>query len=351
MKTLYRWLVIGWMLALVACGTVTPVATQPIPTPSASLLPPYIATAQNAQAEAQATIAAGQGQMAELAVRATEVALNLTLAAATEQAFARQTEQAHAMTATAFQNAQNATATASQESSNATGTAQMLATAGAATSTAEAQATRDAEGTATQAAANTATAWPMTQIAMNATQARIVAETEQVRQEAYWRQFVVPFWVFLGALIAALIVLGLVLAYRRLLPVLDLRLRTLRDTQTGDTLILLDPATRLHSLQPRRSFGPALLSGPDGVKLDGLAPDANLQDRTTARAQAVELAHALPNGQKRAAQKLTNNADGAPTEGAPAGEIVEGTYRVVESESVRPWLDDIRAKLLTGPKA
>lgn len=344
-------LVAGLALALAACGSAPLVSTVPVVTPPASLLPPYLATAQNAQADAQATIAAGQGQMAELAVRATEVALNLTLAAATEQAFVRQTEQAQALTATAVQSAANATATASQESSSATYKAQTQTAASVATQTAEALATRSAEGTATQAAANTATAWPLTQVAIQATQARIVAETEQVRQEAYWRQFVVPFWVFLSVVIAALIVWGLVLAYRRLLPVLDLRLRTLRDAQTGETLLLLDSGQRLNFLQPRRSFGPALLSGPEGVQVSGLAPENELQDRTTARAQAADLARVLPPGQKRAAQKLVQpQPDNVPiTE--PTDAVVEGHYRVVEPDTVRPWLDDVRAQLLTGPKA
>src|SRR5512145_2197268 len=96
-------------LGLSACNADFMTASSPDRTVTPTLLPPYIQTPQAAQADAQATLAFGEAQKAQMDITATALAveravlnLQLTQAAATEAYFTSQTEAANrAATSTA----------------------------------------------------------------------------------------------------------------------------------------------------------------------------------------------------------------------------------------------------------
>jgi hypothetical protein len=300
------------------------VQLTPRPSPSATLLPPYIATAQNAQSEAQATIAAAQAAKAEadlaqafLLVTQTAASMAQTAAAGTEQSFTRQTEQSIALTAT-------------ERSAQTTATAQ-------------AEATLAGQSTATAAVIQTAAAWPLTATPLAATQVAIVAQAQETERRAYWQQFVIPFWVFIGAICLTTFLILVVLTYQRLIPTIELWLRT-RHGPDGETLILLEKDHGIHILQPGRNFGAALLNRPDGVQVDGIAPaGAEWQDRVVGREQAVKLAHMLPDSRKHAAKRLLT-----PPTPAVAQPILPAQIEIIDAAQVKPWLEEVETKLLTN---
>jgi hypothetical protein len=85
-----------------------------------------------------------------------------------------------------------------------------------------AQSAQTAEADATLAAYSlTATPWALAQ-------ADIARTQEQAERRALWNEFVVtPVTLFLLVLVALLLIAGAVMAYLRLMPVLELRLRTM----------------------------------------------------------------------------------------------------------------------------
>lgn len=154
---------------------------------------------QAANVAEQVTLDYNQRQMMELAYQATAVSLNMTQAVATQQSITEQTQVAWNMTATAH--SQAATATYS---------AYIL------------------YGIQTIEANATATAHSLTATPFAALQAEIVRARKESDRRALWDEFVVtPLKVSLFTLVVFLLIAGGVLAYRQLMPVLELRLRTI----------------------------------------------------------------------------------------------------------------------------
>ena len=315
------------------------------PTPMLTLMPAYAPTAQSAQANAQATIVAGQALIAAASVQ-------MTIAAATDQAAAQQTQVALAET-------QSADATATQASVQATTTAIAAAQATetrsaeqTATAIAYAQATTTqiaanqatgtaiavAQATGTRAAVLQATDDHLRALAAQGTATALLRSTQREQDEANWGRAATAFWLFFWPVLTVLMVLGLVYAYVKLLPALNLWLRTRRGAN-GETILALDYRDKVNLILPARSFGPALLNRAEGVTTDGLAPDPQLQDRTTGRAQAVELANALPAGRKAAAQKLVAAAN------AP---VPTARYRILSEAPVEDLLDQPAIDTIEG---
>ncbi len=302
-----------------------PSLSTPRTIPSATLLSPFILTPQHAQANAQSTIAAGQAVRSDLDItatalalqglqanlRATEVSSRITQAAATENAFIRQTRVASNTTAT------------SQAASGATNAANIALT---------------------QSAIETATAWPQTATPLAATQLAIVSEATNMEHRAYWNQFIVPFKMLFFGSILVLLLVGFFYFYRRFLPVLELRLRTIVSPD-GETITYLPSSSEIKVLMPGRSFGAALHSGKDETIVSGVAPDLALQDRVVARNQAARLMASLPPGRTpQEAQRLlspSENSQTAQSNNLPTIEVIDA-----EVIPVKNWVEEVSEKFL-----
>jgi hypothetical protein len=293
--------------------------------PNSTTLPGTSVYVQPDQKAAQATLAAGQAQAQDLAIQSTQVALNMTQAAATETYFLRQTERAEQKSATA----QSQRATASQESH-----LQGL------THTAAVEQTQAAQATNTAYAIHTATAWPQTATPLAATQQVIIAQAEAAERRAHWEQILIPlkviFLSLLGFVILVLLVLGGVRAYRRLLPALELRLGTIPRGPHDAPLLLLNNLI----IDPDRNFGPALHLGQEGAQTTGLAPTPQLQERLVARDQMVDLARSQ-SGRSQRQGSIQEKLETITPEPVADVEI-----EIVQPDQVQPWLDEVECKLL-----
>ncbi|MBN2549503.1 MAG: hypothetical protein JXB15_10120 [Anaerolineales bacterium] len=153
---------------------------------------------QAADAAAQSTREYNQRQLMELSIQANEVSQNIARAAATEQFIREQSQMAW-----------NTTATYSAHILNLTQTVQ-------------AQAILDAQANATL------TAYPLTATPWAAIQADIIRLRNRAERRAWWSDFVItPLIVILLIGLVLLLIVGGVMAYQRLMPVLELRLRTI----------------------------------------------------------------------------------------------------------------------------
>jgi len=250
------------VLALMACESATPVGPgwlYAYPTFTPSPLSGF--NQEAAYVAAQATLAAGQGEMMELSHQATVVSLNMQLAAnaaaqttmdynqrqlmelsirgtqvSQNMAWAAATQQ---FITVQTQMAWNATATAQSQAVTATYSASILNI----TQTAQAQAILDVQATQTAQAYATLTAYPLTATPWAALQADILRIRNESRRRAWWGEFVVtPLKVILLTMVVLLLIVGGVMAYRRLMPALELRLRTIsRDNDSP--LLLVDGMT------------------------------------------------------------------------------------------------------------
>jgi hypothetical protein len=188
--------------------------------------------AQAADAVAQTTLDYNQRRMMELAYQATSVSLNMAQAAATQRFIAEQTQMAW-----------NTTATAQSQAATANYSAYVLSV----TQTAQAQAILDVQSTHTAQAQATQTAYSLTATPFAAIQAEIVRTRDEAGRRALWGEFVVtPLKVILLTLAVLLLMVGGVMAYRRLMPVLELRLRTIWHDDDSQKLLVdgmfVDPA-------------------------------------------------------------------------------------------------------------
>jgi hypothetical protein len=293
-------------IAFSACGP-TILATSSIPDSHAG----YTA--------AQATLEAGQAQAQNLAIQSSLVALNLTQAVATENHFLQQTARS-----------QDATATASQQAHR-----QHLTESAAVAHTQSSQATQ------TAAAARTATAWPQTAIFLAATQKAVITQTETAQRRAQWEQILIPLKVIfsslLGFTVLILLVVGGVSAYRRLLPALEMRLRTFRRGPHDAPLIFMDEWI----IDPDRNLGPALHINKHDAQTTGLAPSLPLQERLVARDQAVDLARTQP---------VTSYRQPTPAldmfSNTHAETVSDMVIEIIEPQRIQPWLDEVEHKLL-----
>jgi hypothetical protein len=278
--------------------------------------------AQAAQAAEQSTLDFNQRQMMELAYQATAVSLNMAQAAATQQFIAEQTQAVWNGTANA--QSQAATATYSTYIQNVTQTAQVqaildlqaaeIAQAEAATQqfiadqnqlawnvsateqsqaatayysayvlnvtqTAQAQAILDGQVTQFAQAQATRRAYSLTATPAAALQAEIVRTRNESNRRAWWGEFIVtPLTLFLITLAVVLLIMGGVLAYRRLMPVLELRLRTIwRDNERPLLLVdgmIVDPVPPHRRLLQRglRLLKPPRLASDHTVQVEIIDP-------------------------------------------------------------------------------
>lgn len=192
---------------------------------------------------AQATIDYNQRQLLELSIQGTAVSLGMAQAAATQQFIIEQTQMAANATAAAQSQAatttaqsQAATAAAQSQSATATYSAYILNV----TQTAQVQAILDAQAAGTAQARTTLTAYPLTATPEAAIQADIAQTRNERERRAWWEDFVVtPLKAFLLTLGVLLLIAGAVIAYRRLIPVLEFRLRNPRGNDTIRSLFPL----------------------------------------------------------------------------------------------------------------
>lgn len=268
LKTSPVW-VFGVGLLLVSCvATPAPDDARVLP-----LAPAYAPTTHNAQAQAQATLAAVEAGKAELANTATALA-NAQIALEVANAQARLTD-AHAA---------GETATAGIER------AELATQAAQATRDRAVELTLEAQALATQttAAKQTATAWPPAATALMATSRAIARQNQQAEITSNWRGLTTGFWSLFPIALVVLLMAGLVWAYIQLLPALNLRLRT-RNGAHGETLIMLDDGNKVNLLLPGRSVGPVLSA-------TQAAADAEHQLRVATQDNAVRLARASAHG-------------------------------------------------------
>jgi hypothetical protein len=218
---------------------------------------------QAADAAAQATIDYDERRLMELSIRGTEVSLNMARAAATQQAIQEQAQLAQNATATAQSQAATATAhsqavAATAHSQAATATAHSQAVAATATvaaynlratETVQARAILVARAEATAQAQATQTAYPLTATPAAATQAYVERSRDRRERRALWDEFVItPMTTLLSAVIIILIIVGGVIIFRRLMPIVEFRLRNPYGDRTmpprsliEGTIVDLDP--------------------------------------------------------------------------------------------------------------
>ncbi|MBN1873561.1 MAG: hypothetical protein JXA33_04965 [Anaerolineae bacterium] len=169
---------------------------------------------QAANIAAQATLNDNQRQLMELSIQATTVSRDMARAAATQQFIMEQTQMA-----------QNATATTQSQAATATYAAYILNV----TQTAQAQAILDAHASETVQANATRTAYALTATPEAIIQADIVQTRSERERRGLWEAFVVtPLKLALLTLVVLLLITGMVMAYRQLMPVLEFRLRNPR---------------------------------------------------------------------------------------------------------------------------
>jgi hypothetical protein len=168
---------------------------------------------QAANAAAQVKLDDYQRQLMELSIQGTKVSQNMAQAAATQQFITEQTQMAW-----------NATSTAQSQAATATYSAYIFNI----TQTAHIQAILDVQATQTAQAKATQTAYSLTATPRAAIQADIVRARNEAERRVLWEEIVVtPLKVILLTLVVLLLIVGGVRAYQRLMPILELRLRTI----------------------------------------------------------------------------------------------------------------------------
>lgn len=193
---------------------------------------------QAANAAAQATVDYNQRQLMELSIQSTAVSQDIARAVATQQAITSQTQMVESATATAQSQASTASAqdqavaaTAQSQAATATYSAYVLDV----TQTAQVQGILDTRAAGTAQAHATLTAYPLTATPEAAIQAEIVRNREERERRSLWEEFVItPLRLALSIVFVFLLVVGGVMAYRRLMPVLEFRLRNPRGN--GNTI-------------------------------------------------------------------------------------------------------------------
>jgi hypothetical protein len=184
---------------------------------------------QAANAAVQVDLDADQRRLMELSIRGTEISQNMAQAAAAQQFIVEQTQIMWKATALAQSHA--ATATYSSYSLSVTQTAQ-------------AQAHLDVR--ATQAAVYSLTATPRAGI-----QANLARLQDEAKREAQWQAYIInPIRVILSTLVILLLIAGGVIAYHRLMPVLELRMRTI--VHRNETALLMGDGRIIDIASPYR---------------------------------------------------------------------------------------------------
>jgi len=276
--------------------------------------------------------------------------------------YADQTATAEARKAAEWQ----ATMTADVQAWNMTATAQVrewettaTAIAWQTTATAEAQARAIAweNATATAQAIRTendlrmtAVAWQVTQTAVAAEQAAndaLRAEQLEREQLATKRErLVYPVRAYGPWVILVATVVVIIWGAWRLIRASEHRVSVVHRDARGDAPLIpvRTPGGGIVLLDPDRSFGPAMVvDGSGKVSQPALAaPEA--QERTTARDQAIDLAHrGLPGGTATPRRVTPQQAAALAQSTTPAS---LGPVQVVNPGQVRAWLRDVEPQAL-----
>ena len=196
---------------------------------------------QAANAVEQTTLDYNQRQMMELAYQATASAWTWPvlprqrfLAEQTQMAW-NTTATTQSLVATTTAQSQAATATAQSQAATATNFAYKLNI----TQTAQAKAIFDFQATYTAQANATQAAYSLTATPWAAIQANILRTRNEAERRALWGEFVVtPLKLILITLVVLLLIVGGVMAYIRLIPVLELRLRSISRYNERPTLLV-----------------------------------------------------------------------------------------------------------------
>ena len=273
-------------LMLFACGAGIYATRRPGLSPTAGLAAPIptqgkIGSPDSASANAQATMDAGQVQLLDLSLKATQVSLNMSQAA---DAAAQSTQDAnqlqqlqldHQATVTSLDIA-NAAATQnvfSQQTKTANdAAANAHSTAAAATASAnrvnlaliaQAQVIVDGETTQTGQAAAALTDYPMTATPFAATQAALLMQEYDREQKAFVDRIVSPAIPIVAAILFLLVfILVISLVYRRVIPpIYPRRLRIGRVNVNPLVMIdgvIADHALPLHQTIPSEPSSAAL---------------------------------------------------------------------------------------------
>ena len=333
-----------YLFALQSCASLPESSFAP---PTSALLsttiPPYVATDQASAKQARSTIQAGEAQAYNLALTGTAVAvdvnyqttlvsLNLTQSAATEQYFIRQTQASGEATATASQVAAGGTATTvSMASTSAAGTQQTITTG-----TAQA-------ATATQVGADNQVHATATQLAIN----ELIRRDESQRQTLLFRT-----WALRLAL-ALLFAFGLLLIWKAT-PWLLLKFFGFQSWNGKPIIVIPDKNGGFKIADIARSLGPGLeFDQNNRLITSGSAPDIQVQNAVTARAQAAELlltAGSLPAETKKRILRQTAALSASTGKLHPSlpPEIADVEFKVLpaEDQQVGAWLRDVEPELL-----
>ena len=214
--------------------------------------------AQAANSAAQATLDDNQRQMMELAYQATAVSLDMAQAAATQQFITEQTQMAWNAINTA--QSQAATEIYSADIRNIIQTSQ-------------AETMLDVYAAHTAQANATLNTYSLTATPWAAIQADIVRIQNAAVRRSLWGEFVVtPLKVILSTLVVLLLVVGGVMAYLRLIPALELRLRTISRDKPRLLVdgMIVDPSPQyrwLIPMEPHQANLPQLPSGSAQVEI------------------------------------------------------------------------------------
>ena len=202
----------------------------------------------------------------------------------------------------------------------------------------------------------TQTAYPSAATATAAYLNVIARRDREAELRSQWDAIMIPvralFWPVFWVLIFVLLVAGVIFAYRRLMPVLEMRLRTIPRTEHGAPLFIFPNL----AVDPDRLFGPALLFDKDGVRSTGHAPTPELQARITTQAQAVEAIKALPHsqGEQRRALKPVGALLPNPSQAPFINQVpmqASANIEIVDPSDVGNWLSEVEHKLLTERSA
>ena len=198
--------------------------------------------------------------------------------------------------------------------------------------------TQIAAATAAEAVKATATSWSLTQTPLAYDEQLRQLRLQKIRREAYWSQFMAPLKVIGGDLLVAgilvLLVIGMVLAFARLLPVVVAKLRVVKEDARERTIVVHEDGSIIR---------PDLMDQPQLTKqVDGSMQPSGGADTPEARREIAQLAarvkavQALPPGVKIPGNVPVTNVD----------QKIMPDLEWVDGEIVKPQLlKDVRQSL------
>lgn len=320
-----------FLVALQGCSgipvsTITPAASERLPSP----IPPFIATDQASAIQARSTIQAGEAMANKLSLtgtavalevnrESTQVALQLTSSAATEQYFARQTQVSGQTTATSI----------SVEATQAAGTQEAI------------WAAVIQSATATQMTLNHYVQATSTQLAVN----ELIRQDQSQRQSLEFRT-----WDGRISLLLAF-AFGLFLIWKAT-PWVLLKFFGFQSWNGKPIIVVPDRRGGFQIVDIGRSFGPGIIIEKEGrVLTAGSHANEEIQNAVTARAQAAELmlstGNLPPELKKRYLQQASSSIAPVQKPGLPE-EIAHVEFRILppDDHRVGEWLQEVEEKLL-----